>query len=540
MKINRLLTIFFLIIIAISLFTRLANLSSYPPALSSDEVDAGYQAMVFNAQGTDYYGNKLPIHFHSFSDWRTSATIYSTAILQKLHVSPELSVRLPSAIFGLISIYLLFLITGSPVAAFLLAISPWAIHYSRTGFEVSGMLMVLLAGLYLFQRFQKTLHPKYLIASLFFFCLSPYFYSTAKFLLPFIFLLLLIIWRHLFLKLTPRFLVAAFLAIVLFLSPMALDTLRGRSGFRFSYISIFTEPHREQTTDLLRYQDVLSGHPDEVGLKTSLLSSLLHNKYQLIAQRFFNNYFLSFDNSFLFLTGDGNIRQGFGQHGLLYLLDAIFIALGLIYYFRKPDTLGSFFLLLLLLAPIPFALTRDSTTGHATRLILMLPSLIYFCYRGIGKKYFVIPFYLLFFFTFWHYYTLHYPQAAAADWQSGKKEAVMAAHSFPNQKIYYSSTPETFISYFLFYNSYMPAAPLAQVITEVHTNSFDGSAIDNKYFFGHINWDAAPADPDEIFVLTQNEYKSLPHPTDFKVLKIIPKKYLSAPDYYFLTPSKNK
>jgi hypothetical protein len=531
--------LFLLFLLALTLFTRFWDLNHFPPSLFSDEVDAGYQAMIFNHSGTDYYGNKLPVHFHSFSDWRTSGLIYSIAFFQKIGVNPELSVRLPSAVFSLISVFLIYLITDSPIAAFLLAISPWAIHYGRTGFEVSGMIMVILAGIYFWQKFLKKYRLRFLLLSIFFFCLSPYFYSTANFFLPVIAIVLFLIWRLEILKLGfKKIFIAAIFGTIL-LIPTLMDTIHGVSGFRFSYIGIFTMPHREQVTDSLRYEDILLNHPNQINVQTPFISKILHNKDQLIAQKFVNNYFLSFSTDFLFLSGDNNLRQGFGGHGLLYLIDAPLVLLGLFFYFKKPDKFGTLFFWLLLLAPIPFALTRDSVSAHATRLILMLPSLIYFITKGVGKKYYLLPIYFLFFLSFWHYYTIHYPQTSAAAWHSGMKESILAANQYLDKKIYFSDTFEPFTPFFLFYHPYFPAdnRPVSQHISHLQTDFFDGSTIDNQYFFGHLNWSKIPPDNNYLLIVPESEYQTIAHPSAFKVITILKKGYLSSSNFYLLSPN---
>jgi hypothetical protein len=424
----------------------------------------------------------MPTHFHSFSDWRTSAYIYSIALFQRLGVAPELSVRLPSAIFGIVSVLIIYVITNSYIAAFILSISPWAIHYSRTGFEVSGIVTVILLGIYFFQKFSRSKRRIYLFLSLIFLCLSPYFYSTAKIFLPIIFLIITLVWRKEIFSLRPREIIFFIGFAALLLSPMFIDTIRGRSGFRFSYIGIFTEPHREQVTDQLRYEDILLDHPNEIGIKTPFLSYLLHNKYQLVVQRFVNNYFSSYSTDFLFLSGDSNIRHGFGGYGLLYLLDAIFILFGLYQYFRSPTNIGKLFLWLLILAPIPFSLTRDSLSPHSTRLILMLPSFIYFISLGIGKRYFLLPLYLLFFLNFWHYYTIHYTQTSAVVWHSGMKQSVLLSNDYPEKNIYFSDTYEPFLPFFLFYHPYFPTngLPLSQNITRTQNGYFDGQVLNGS------------------------------------------------------------
>ena len=146
--------IFLIFILALSLFLRLFRVNTLPPALFADEVDAGYQAMIFNQNKTDYFGNKFPVHFHSFSDWRTSLYIYSISFFQNITNNSDIAIRLPSVVFSVVSVYLFYLLTNSLLASFLLAISPWSIHYGRTGFEVSGMLMCLLAGIYFWNDYR--------------------------------------------------------------------------------------------------------------------------------------------------------------------------------------------------------------------------------------------------------------------------------------------------------------------------------------------------------------------------------------------------
>ena len=524
-------------ILILATVTRLWNLSHFPPALFSDEVDAGYQAMVFNYQGTDYYGNYLPAHFHSFSDWRTPALIYSIAFFQKIGISPDISVRLPSAIFGLISILLIYLITKSTLPAFLLAISPWAIHYSRTGFEVSGMIMVLLAGIYFWQQYLRSKKLFSLLLAVLFFALAPYFYSTANLFLLIITVLALIIWFPQIKLISFKHLVAAFLFGIFLLLPIAVDTFQGRSGFRFSYIGIFTQPHREQVTDQLRYEDSLLNHRGELGVKTTLVSKLMHNKYQLVFQKFISNYVSSFSTDFLFLSGDGNIRHGFGGHGLLYLLDLFFVPFGIYIYFKKPDKLGRFFFWLLLLAPIPFSLTRDSLTPHATRLILMLPSLVYFAYLGLQRRPFFIVFYFFCFLNFAHYYLVHYPQASAASWHSSLKEAVILAGNPSNQNLYFSDSFEPFMPFFLFYNRYLPSdrTPITAHLKHYENDYFDGTALDDHYFFGHLNWSKAAQNPRAVFIISAAEYQTLSNQSDYTIVAATGKPYLSSPEFYLLT-----
>lgn len=535
------------IIILFAGFIRIFKITSLPPALYYDETDIGYQAMVFNQNKTDYYGNKFPVHFHSFGDYQAGLHIYTVALAQKLTNNLDLSVRLPSAIFGVISTIVLFLITKSIIPSLLLAISPWAIHFSRIGFAVSGTLMCLLLGIYFWQKYilnNKKIINLYLSAL--FYCLSVYFYSTAKLIILIIAVLMAIIWKKEILKLGIKKFILPILFAILLLVPLTRDTFNGKAGYRFSYISIFTLPHREQIVDTLRFQDASIDHPDEIGISTSYLSKIFHNKYQLIIQRFISNYINSFSSDFLFLKGDNNLRHGFGNHGLLYIIDFIFIFVGLSSYFftDRKNKLSTLFFWLLLFSPIPYALTRDTDFPHATRLILMLPSIIYFVYLGIKYflqkyhklSYLIILLYGISFFNFWHYYYYHYPQESARVWNTGMEEAVTITNSYPNSTLVFSDDYLSFVSFFLYYHPYTlnPGGSLSDHLGQLTNSSFSGQVIDDKYFFGHVNWTNLSNFPsDAIYIIPGSEYKVNSF-SSYKIIGHVNKKYETQEEFYII------
>jgi len=530
--------ILFFLILILTAFLRLYQLNHLPPALFSDEVDAGYQAAIFNQNHTDYFGNKFPLSFHSFSDFRTGAYIYSIAFFEKITNNWILSVRLPSSLFSILSVVVLFLITRSLSASFLLSISPWSIHYGRTGFEVSGMILVLMLGIYFFKRYFSSLKIYHLLLSSFFFCLSPYFYSTAKFFLIIVFLLLLIVWFKDIKKISLQHLFIIGIFTLTLLTPLAIDIFKGNGGFRFSYISIFTQPHREQITDTLRYEDIYSDNINKIGVPTPFFSFILHNKYQLIWEKFVDNYFSSFSANFLFLSGDTNLRQGFGGFGMLYFLDFFFVPIGIYFYLRKKTKLGTFFFWLLLLSPIPFALTRDSLSPHSTRLILMLPSLIYFTSLVLKKLPLFIPIYIVFLFTFWHYYQFHYPQVSARSWHAGMKEAVLAATNLHPSTIIFSDKSEPFLPFFFFYTQYLPSDAPVNHLSRIDNQSFSGQALDSRYYFGIINFNNLTSLPkSSLLVVPKSEFINIDQ-SKFSLIDFIPKHYIEQEEFYLLKPNE--
>ena len=125
--------------------------------------------------------------------------IYLTVPFVALIGLSPLSVRLPEALLGTISIFLMFILVQqlfkdrktSLIAALLFAFVPWSIQYSRIGFEAMSMLTLFLGGLICFLK--GLINPKWFIASALLFALDLFTYNTTKLFLPLFGLFLFII-----------------------------------------------------------------------------------------------------------------------------------------------------------------------------------------------------------------------------------------------------------------------------------------------------------------------------------------------------------
>lgn len=512
---------FFLLIILGGTFLRLYRLSSLPPSLFFDEADAGYQALVFNQCHSDYFGHSYPTHFQSFADYRTPLYIYSVALSQKLFGVNDFSVRFPAAFYGIIfslALYFLVKLTTkdnrlSLIILALASFSPWSVHYSRSAFEVTGMLSTLTLGLLFWIFYCQKHRPLLLILSLLSFVLSVYFYSTAKLFLILLFPLILFTYWPDVKKIPLKTLIFSAIISLIFIFPLARDTLNGTAGYRFSYINIFSEPTIAKTVDYLRFEDALSSQGRQLGLRPSLASKLFHNKYKLIAQKFIRNYASAFSPEFLFIRGDDNRRHGFVDYGYFLYPSAVFLLLGLYFSLKHSSRISRLFLGWLILAPIPFSLTRDSIGPHATRLIIMLPPLIFFIAQGINrlKLRLLLPvtlIYLAFFADFIFFYFHNYPHLSAADWSINTKPAIEEALSASAHRIFFSQNEKSFLPFFLFYSGHIPAdcQPLKS-FQDQNLPYFSGQSIDNKYFFGHLEWGniGSNINPSDLFVAYESE-----------------------------------
>ena len=148
-------------IIALGIAVRIVNITENPPGFFTDEAAIGYNAYTILTSGKDEYGESWPLLFRSFGDYKLPVFVYSVVPFVAIFGLTELAVRLAGATYGTLAIFTTFLL-GSILfrrrsiglaAALFLAITPWHIHYSRTGFgEMISFLPLLTLALYLFFR----------------------------------------------------------------------------------------------------------------------------------------------------------------------------------------------------------------------------------------------------------------------------------------------------------------------------------------------------------------------------------------------------
>jgi len=191
-KRSSLITYFLLgIILVLASSLRLWNLTNNPPSLYWEETALGYDAFSIYKTGKDYHGNTLPIvSFPSFGDYKPSLYFYSIVPFIAIFGPGELAVRLPSAIAGILAVLAVYLITNQLkfsknirlLSAFLLAISPWHLQFSRAGFEVNLATTIYLFGIWLLLKARKkpihTIHSAVLLA------LSMYAYHGFRIVAP--------------------------------------------------------------------------------------------------------------------------------------------------------------------------------------------------------------------------------------------------------------------------------------------------------------------------------------------------------------------
>ena len=476
MKTNRQITLGLVCILLFSFLFRLYKINQLP--LFGDEVDVGYQAYSLLKTGKDYKGNFLPTYIQSFSESRAPLLMYFSVPSIAILGLNEIGVRFTPIIFGVLSILFLFLlikqITNNPklalISAIFLSLSPWHFHYSRTAFEVTLLLTLLLAGTYYF------LNKKYFL-SIFLFCLTFYTYNTANIFTPLLVIYLYITNLKSFnIKKTITLSVFGLILIL----PIIYNILFGSAANRFGLISIFNSPQL--------IGNIISKRLDYSSSKTPV-ENLFHNRPIIYVQEFSKNYIASLSPTFLFVTGDNNTRHNVEYYGLILLPLIIPFLFGLTKLKKYP--LMSFWLFT---APIASCLTMGGG-HHPTRLFIVLPALIFFTTIGFFQlqkniKYLVLISFGFYIILFSHEYFTHYPKESAQNYNFGYKSLIESLPKNYN-RLFISNSNYISLPQYLFYTKHSPAIFQKELKTDQEVKNIfldmDGFRLNDKVYFIN-NW----------------------------------------------------
>ncbi len=447
---NKKLLIF---ITALALFLRLYR-PNYPPLLW-DEAAIGYNSYSILKTGRDEYGKLLPLVFKSFGDYKPGLYVYLTIPFVALFGLNPLAVRLPSIIIGSLTPLLLYLLIKqmSPksnklalLSALILAVNPINIHFSRGAWETNILTAeLILAALFFFKQ-------RYLISSLFF-ASTLYTYQGGKLISLLIITSLCLLYAKLIIKNKKVFISRFFLPLLILSLPIAYGLLFGNSANRLKVVSLFSYPRSQQESQTILAE---SGQTDY---------TLFHNRLIFFSRNFLSRYFNHFSPRLLTFTGDWqNPRHSAPYIGILLYPSIIFFTIGL---FSTQLKTKKFFLLWLLLAPIPAALTRDSV--QTTRAMNFSIPLVFFTALGILKVIKKFPklitysvlttVYLASLIYYADLYHHHMVKKSPYDFLYGYHQAsqYLVQHQSHYKNIYFTNFYGQPYIFYLFYSKYPPA-----------------------------------------------------------------------------------
>lgn len=452
----------FTLIVFLAFFLRFFKVDQLPPSLNWDEVSIGYNAYSVLKTGQDEWGKSFPLSFRAFGDYKLPGYIYLDVPFVAMFGLNEVSVRLPSVLAGVGIVVVIFLILWelttslllSLTGAFLAAVLPWLIIFSRIGLEANLALFLTTTSFYFFLL---SLRKKFcLILSAIFLGLSIFTYNSSRVLiLPFLILAVVLFRNELSGKkgeIPASFLILMAFVIMAFSQALLID-----SKARYRWTTIIDEG-AILSINKLRQQSSLP----------SQLSWLLYNKATYFLTEASKNYFVHFNPRFLFLEGGSNYQFSVPGSGLLYWAMFPFILLGIFQTLLQKKKWQLFVLGWLLLAPLPAAITRDAP--HALRSIfLIIPFLVLtvggvdFLRQALSRRFLlgilgaflvvlVIEAYL-----FGQNYTGDYVKKYSWSWQYGYKQAIDFVKDNQDQydRVVFTrkyGEPHIFVLFYLGYN----------------------------------------------------------------------------------------
>lgn len=434
---NRKNALLLLTIFLIAFALRFLGIDKVPVSLSQDELDVGYQAYSLSQTGKDYFGNGYPLHIQSVHEWRTPVAVYLTVPTVALFGTTPLGIRLTSMVLGSISVLFMFLLVRQLgkfhklpfesdklglISAFLLAISPWHIQYSRLGFDMATLVFLLIFGLYLFFRGLDG-RPKLVALSLFVILLMPWTYSTAKVYTPLLVVTLIALYFRRIVKLPRKVKTYSILIGMVMVLPLLQISLKGVGTERIEKISIFLS---QQELENKLGDSLLLIDPKH----RSVFSRIFYNKFTFYGDRIIENYSQALSPDFLFVKGDPNLRHSIDGMGMFYLVDVVPLVLGAFVVSNKKinNRLKILTLFMIVGGIFPSSLTIDGGT-HASRLVLIVFPLIFLITIGVltlarRLKILYIFGLLACFISYQHNFWLVNPAKSEMWWDTGWEDAV--------------------------------------------------------------------------------------------------------------------
>ena len=470
-------------------------LDRFPVAPNWDEISHGYNAYSILMTGKDEWGNRLPLIFRAFGDYKLPVYIYLTTIPVWLFGLSVFSIRFISALAGTLAIPGIYLLTNSLfpkytmsnvkskiniglLSAFFLALLPWHFFISRPALEANLALTLIIFGFYFLIRFintssfvipGSTRNPSgiSLLVSSVLLGLSLHTYNTARVFVPsLLFAFLIIYWpslRGAFATwqshstkspLTPILsLITSFLILAFFATIVAFQIFTGVGTARYSKLNIITE----STAYTLGQKRIESGLPP-------IVAKFVFNRPVYFVQTFINNYFEYFTPSFFNQSRGAQSQFAIPGANLLGFPVMVLFLIGLFYLLKNPGEKSHLFLLAwLLLSPIASALTVDPP--QALRPNPMIPAIVIIASLGLlfvlihfsssVKRFATVTVILLIALNFGIYlnnYLTLYPKVYSESWMYGYREVFEYLNTQKNfNKIFISKRygePHIFYAFF--------------------------------------------------------------------------------------------
>ena len=474
-------------VICIAVFLRTWQFSDIPSTPYIDEVAMLVDAKALVATGSDMHGNHwLQALFPSYGDYKLPLYIWFASLFSAVLGPSAFTIRLPSLLAGLLTLLLAGVLLWNIVsvsyarrkssflaylsALVVVGLSPWAIQFSRTGFEAHvGQLFL---GVSLYFLFVSKKRWEYYLLSALVAAVATYTYFSVRYVWAPVFLVWYLLQPDVFSKplgasrtvIVSRILKGV-LPLVLFgilllpmlKSPLYVDSMQ----FRLSTPSVLQ--NTEQIVRANEYRAQAGG---------SIVDRLVFHRYYFTAQSFLKNLSEQLSLSFFFVSGDVNLRHGTGVFGLFLLPFIVPYFVGWYQLIKRNWRISAVIAVWIFSAAVPAAIPHE--VPHALRflnallpisLVIALGLYEILLYSLEKKQAFLKRMILaavsvvLIVFSVGRYTTYYfgvYPERSAESWDRSKTELATALSPYLNEQrtVYLVGLPDKMYLWLLAYGPY--------------------------------------------------------------------------------------
>ncbi|MBU1033800.1 glycosyltransferase family 39 protein [Patescibacteria group bacterium] len=451
------------LILLLAFMLRFYKLAEVPHGMAWDEAAIAYNGFaIFNTR-RDEWLQRLPITFRSFGDYKAPFAIYESGFFTALFGMNLWAVRLPFAIYGVLAVLAIYLLfrelfykhenreKWALLAAFILATSPWHIHYSRVAFESGIALSMMIWALYFFYRYLRLEKVANLFLSVLLAVMAIYAYHSSKVTIPLLFLFLLLTNLSFFKKKSKDMIIGGIMSLVL-LAPFLWDAFMA-NGLTRASSTIFSQGY------------------DFFELSKNILTNFLS---------YFSLDYLIFGKNM------GNFRHGDGRFGII---EPVSLALIIIYLFSKKQQKKLFSLSLAIIFFGLFPAVISQGQSSSLRSFLALPGVILLVILAIEQIYnkfksqkktfliILVSFYLLVLGAYQRNYYQNYNQRNNDDFMDGYLETMT----------YLRNLDRSNIKQIVFTNDYQQAYIYALFVFEVNPIAYQGGILNLFFFTGKVD-----------------------------------------------------
>jgi 4-amino-4-deoxy-L-arabinose transferase-like glycosyltransferase len=406
-----------IVVLCIAFLLRSIYLDRIPVAIGGDELTYALTTKAMTVAWTDMTGKWNPWSAFIFQyppDQQQSELPYFTNFPSIFFLSLTLlSTRIANVLFSVGTVFLLYLIAkhlwnkeAGLIASAMAAINPWAIYTGRTMYEMTTSAFFILLGWYLL----LVLKGRSILLAIPIFFLAFYSYIATKVvILPFILLSCIYIYQIRKNKKEAKYYIAVSAVMAVFIAIFITLMVVSPHSTRISEVVTPASPEIAGIVNQIR----------KVSIRSPLVD-IFENKYVLFTKILATKVLRSFSPELLFVKGD--LFYSIYNHGLFYLVDAIFFIFGIAFLWAQKRRLAIYLVLLSIISAAPHAIHGASVEDFTPHLALFVPLLVLIISFGIvgvltsvGRKlktsvlFLLIGVYILSVFNFAQVYFFQFP-----------------------------------------------------------------------------------------------------------------------------------